>query len=89
MTTLRVNIDNQADAKSLATFLRTLGYVESVSVEKSAKPSTEKDWILSGSPITDSEIAHLIEEIENENDPGITTAQLEKEIAQWSKGIYK
>lgn len=89
MTTLRVNIDNQSDAKSLATFLRTLGYVKSVSVEKPVKPETHKDWILSGPPVTDKEIDHLIEEIEDENDPGITTAQLEKEIAQWNKGIYK
>jgi hypothetical protein len=89
MTTLKISIENQSDAKTLAKFLRTLGYVKSVSIEKPVKPLTGEDWILPGHQVTNKEINSLIEEIEKDNDPGITTAQLEKEIAQWNKGIYK
>jgi hypothetical protein len=87
MTTLKVNIDNQSDAKALATFLRTLGYVKSVSIEKPLL--TDEDWIMPGHPLTDKELDSLVDELETDNDQGISTAQLEKEIAQWSKGIYK
>ncbi|MDP3916169.1 MAG: hypothetical protein Q8R96_20765 [Bacteroidota bacterium] len=87
MTTLKVNIDNQSDARALATFLRTLGYVKSVSIEKPLL--TDEDWIMPGRAATDKELDRLIDELEKDNDPGISTAQLEKEIAQWSKGIYR
>lgn len=89
MTTLKVNIDNQSDAKTLATFLRTLGYVESVSVEKTERPLSDADWILPGRPATDAEINQLLDDMDKDGDEGITTQQLKKEIAQWSKGIYK
>lgn len=89
MTTLKISVDNQSDAKILAKFLRTLGYVKSVSFEKMSKPSTGKDWILPGQTITSEDIDNIVEEIEKENDPGITTSQLEKEIARWNKGVYR
>lgn len=89
MTTLKVNIDNQSDAKALATFLRTLGYVKSVSIEKPKITLSDTDWILPGRAATEAELDQLLDEMEKEDDPGITTQQLEKEIAQWSKGIYK
>lgn len=89
MATLKISVDNQSDAKILAKFLRTLGYVKSVSFEKMTKPSTGEDWILPGQFITNKEIDNMVEEIEEDNDPGITTSQLEKEIARWNKGVYR
>lgn len=89
MTTLKINIENESDAKALAKFLRTLGYVKSVSIEKTEKPLTGEDWVLPGKAITDNDIDNLVGEIEKDNDPGITTSQLEKEIARWNKGIYR
>ena len=48
MTTLRVSIDNPSDAKALATFLRSLGYVKSVSIDEPVKALSGDDWILPG-----------------------------------------
>lgn len=89
MTRITVDIDNQSNAKVLATFLRSLGYVKSVSVAKPVKPLTEEDWILPGRPAGNDEIEQLLDAMDKDTDEGITTEQLEKEIAQWNKGIYK
>lgn len=84
MTTLTVNIDNQTNAKSLAAYLRSLGYVKSVTINK--VKNLQDDLILPGAKI---DVDALFEEMDCDNDEGISTKQLEKEIAQWSKGIYK
>ncbi|NJK93798.1 MAG: hypothetical protein HC905_01680 [Bacteroidales bacterium] len=87
MITLKVKIKNQSDAKVLARFLRTLEYVKSVSFEKPEKPLADEDWILPGRPATETEIKQLFEDMDKDGDEGITTQQLKKEIAQWSKRI--
>jgi hypothetical protein len=89
MTTLKVKIDNQSDAKALATFLRTLGYVKSVSIEKPEDVISDMDWILPGRPATESEIELLFNEMDKDDETGITTEELKEDMAQWNKGIYK
>lgn len=83
MTTLKINIDNQSDAKSLATFLRTLGYVKSVSIEKPALSDT--DWILPGRAATEAEINQLLDEMDKDDDAGYTAAQMLAQLEEWKK----
>jgi hypothetical protein len=52
-------------------------------------PLTDENWILPGQPADEKEIEQLINEMNNDVDEGISTLQLEKEIAKWNKGIYK
>lgn len=85
MTTLKISVENQSDAKTLAKFLRTLGYVKSVSFEKPAKPLTGEDWILPGRPATDTEIEHLLDAMDKDPDEGYTTEQMLAHLEEWKK----
>jgi hypothetical protein len=85
MTTLKITIDDQSNAKVLASFLRTLGYVKSVSVEKKLKPLTDDDWILPGRPATDEEIDKLLDEMEKDDDEGYTSEQMLAHLEEWKK----
>ena len=87
MTTLRVNIDNQSDAKTLATFLRSLGYVKSVVVDKPVKPLSDTDWILPGRPATGQEIDQLLEDMDKDDDTGYTTEQMLAHLEEWKKKL--
>jgi Ca2+-binding EF-hand superfamily protein len=85
MTTLKVNIDNQLDANALATFLRTLGYVRSVSVETSEFTISDTDWILPGRKATDAELEHLLDDMDKDDDEGYTTEQMLAQLEEWEK----
>ena len=85
MTTLKVNIDNQSDAKALATFLRTLGYVKSVSVAKSGKTLSDTDWILPGRKATEAEIDQLLDDMDKDDDVGYSTEQMLSQLEEWKK----
>lgn len=85
MTTLRVNIDNPSDAKALATFLRSLGYVKSVSIDKSVKPLVGDDWILPGRQATGQEVDQLLDEMECDDNTGFTTDQMLVHLEEWKK----
>lgn len=83
MTTLKVSIENQSDAKILAKFLRTLGYVKSVSIEKPALSDT--DWILPGRAATEAEVDHLLDEMDKDDDAGYTTDQMLAQLEEWKR----
>ena len=85
MTTLRVNIDNPSDAKTLATFLRSLGYVKSVSIDKSVKPLLGGDWILPGRQATGQEVDQLLDDMDNDDNTGFTTDQMLAHLEEWKK----
>jgi len=85
MTTLRVNIDNPSDANALATFLRSLGYVKSVSIDKSVKPLLGDDWIMPGRQATGQEIDQLLDDMDNDDDTGFTTDQMLAHLEEWKK----
>ncbi|HAH24537.1 MAG TPA: hypothetical protein DCL77_12435 [Prolixibacteraceae bacterium] len=85
MTTLRVNIDNPSDAKALATFLRSLGYVKSVSIDKSVKPLSGDDWILPGRRATEQEVDQLLDDMDNDDNTGFTTEQMLTHLEEWKK----
>ena len=85
MTKLRVDIDNPSDAEALATFLRSLGYVKSVSIDKSAKPLLGDDWILPGRQATGQEIDQLLDELDNDDNAGFTTDQMLAHLEEWKK----
>ena len=85
MATLRVSIDNRSDAKVLATFLRSLGYVKSVSIDKPAKPLSGDDWILPGRRATEQEIDKLLDDMDNDDNTGFTTEQMLAQLEEWKR----
>ena len=89
MTTLTIKTDSKAHAKQLAGFLKTIGYVKEVHVGESSDSIPEIDWVLPGRPATEAEIDKLVDDMDKDDDAGITTAQLKKKIAQWNKGTSK
>jgi hypothetical protein len=89
MATLTVKTDNKTNAKKLAGFLKTIGYVKEVHVGELSDNLTDDDWVLPGRPATEAEIDKLLTDMDKDGDTGITTAKLRKKTAQWNKGIYK
>ena len=85
MTTLKVNIENPSDAKALATFLRSLGYVKSVSIDKPVKPLLGDDWILPGRRATGQEVDQLLDDMDNDDNTGFTTDQMLAHLEEWKK----
>lgn len=84
MTTLKVDIDNQSNAKMLARFLRTLGYVKSVSLEKHSTSLKESDWVLPGRPASGQEIDALLDEMELDKEE-YTTKEVLAHLKSWKK----
>jgi hypothetical protein len=84
MTTLKVDIDNQSNAKVLAKFLKTLGYVKSVSVEKHTSSLDEFDWVSPGRPATEKEINALLEEMELDIEE-YSTKDVLAHLRKWKK----
>ncbi len=66
MNILTVETDNAANAKRLADFLKSIGYVRSVNFEKKLKPLTGADWIKPGRPATDEELEQMCLEMGKE-----------------------
>ncbi len=84
METLVVKTDNAANARKLADFLKTIGYVKSVGT---LKPLTDEDWIRPGRPATDEEHERMLNEAEES--PSMVAEEAEeysrKLIDKWSK----
>ncbi|MFH1320728.1 MAG: hypothetical protein ABII90_08770 [Bacteroidota bacterium] len=88
MNRLTVETDNAANAKRLADFLKSIGYVKSVNFEKKLKPLTGADWIKPGRPATDEELEQLAKEMDEdtgEYTPEEVYESVKKEIAVWRK----
>ena len=81
MTTLRVTIKDSTLAEKLAIFLKTISYVNDVSIEK---PLTRIDWIKAGRPATEQEIDLMLEEIESDSSE-FTTEQVHTELKKWKR----
>lgn len=81
MTTLRVTIKDSILAQELAKFLKTISYVNDVSVEK---PLEREDWVKPGRPATAKEIDLMLEEIENDK-AELTTEQVRNNLKKWQK----
>ena len=88
MNIFTVETDNTANAKRLADFLKSIGYVKSINFEKKLKPLTDEDWIKPGRPATDDELEQMCLEMEKE-EGGYSTEEAKamtlKEIKQWRK----
>ncbi|MBE9467304.1 MAG: hypothetical protein IMY72_03160 [Bacteroidetes bacterium] len=77
---LNIEIDNLSKGRSLAEFLRTIGYVKSVEILKD-EDLTDEDWILPGRPATDEEHEALAKAMEKEKD-GIEANTFFKELKE-------
>ena len=62
---LNIEIDNFSKGQSLAEFLRTIGYIKSVEIEKD-EDFTHEDWAIQGRPATDKEHETHAEAMEKE-----------------------
>jgi len=91
METLIVKTDNAANAKRLAVFLKSIGYVKSVNLEKPMKPLKGADWIKPGRPATEEELEQLAKEMQVEEESGeyFTAEDVKKNAAnrlkEWGK----
>jgi Ca2+-binding EF-hand superfamily protein len=83
MTTLRVHIDNRYNAKAIATLLRTLECVKSVTVETTEITLSNTDWILPGRTATEAEINQLLDDMDKDDDEGYTTEQMIAQLSEW------
>lgn len=92
METLIVKTDNATNARKLADFLKTIGYIKSVNLDNGPlKPLTGSDWIKPGRPATDEELEKLAKEMQVEEESGeyFTAEEVKKSAAnslkEWRK----
>ena len=91
---LNIEIDNLSKGRSLAKFLRTIGYIKSVEILKD-EDLTDEDWVLPGRPATDEEHEALAKAMEKEyQKKDLFTLNEDKEnnfkyINEWKKKNIK
>ena len=96
MQTLRVTIDNIANARLIYSILNKLSFVKSVETEypqteESFEPLSKEDWIKPGRLATDEEFEYMIAEMEEEERAGLgmvaekAEEYATKRIEEWQK----
>lgn len=91
METLIVQIDNRTNAKQFLNFIKNLGYIKSVKLEKFVMPLNSSDLIKPGRPVTDEELEQLALEAEQgENIPSdISKNGNLKKFAKWKAENFR
>jgi hypothetical protein len=85
MTTLTVTIDNKAQAKKLAGFLKSIKYVKEVRLEEPGIVLSDEDWVLPGRPATEAEIEEMVNQMDKDTDSGITSQKFLEVLEKWNK----
>ena len=84
MNILTVETDNVANARKLAAFLKTIGYIKSVNIDNvPLKPLTGSDWIKPGRPATEDEHEQMLNEAEE------SPSMLAEEAEEYSRELIE